>query len=180
MTDALDFVEANDLELLRSGDDQVIALQVQSAIRSYCGWHIARDHIETVTLDGCGSNHLWLPTLMLHEVTAVTSEGETVDLDDIDWSKSGYLVNRAGCWSSRPRQTTVTIRHGYELPPEDVVGVAASVALRAASSPAGTVRESTGPFSIQYATTAAGVAGGIAFLEHERAILDRYRLPSRP
>lgn len=174
-----DFVTTVELENYQSGDAQSIIEQAQSAIRSYCGWHIAPSVTETVTLDGNGSAHMWLPSLRVTDVDSVENEGTVLSSEDYDWSASGYLQLRTwGTWSDRPRQVEVTFTHGYTEAPPDVIEVAAAVASRAATSPAGIVRDQSGPFSVQYATV-NGAAGGIALLEHEKAILDRYKLPPR-
>jgi len=87
-----DFVTVPDLEAFRSGDDAAIVRQTQAAIRRYCGWHIAPSITETITLDGDGSRHLWLPSLHVTAVTAVTNGDTVLDVSsDLDWSESGYV-----------------------------------------------------------------------------------------
>lgn len=153
--------------------------QVEAAVRSYCGWHIAPSVTETITVDGQGGHVLALPTLHLTAVTAVSNASDVVSLDDVDWSEAGYLELRCGHWTCRPRGVIATITHGYDTPPAEVVGVIMQVASRASSSPAGITREQAGSVSFSYALTAPGVSGGVALLEHERAILDHYRIPPR-
>lgn len=174
-----DFVLTSDLDDFKAGDAEAIVQQVQSAIRSYCGWHVAPSIDETLVLDGRGSRHLWMPSLYVTDVTIVVDEGTTLTSDDYDWSASGYLERRNGCWSKRPRQVSVTLEHGYEDIPADLIGVAVAVAARSNVSPTGAVRQATGPFSLDFGSF-NGVAGGVALLEHEKAILDRYKLPPRP
>lgn len=178
MSTAPDFVDTTDLSDYKAGDAAEIILQVQAAIRSYCGWHIAPSIEQTVTLDGRGSRHLWLPSLYVTDVTSVSNEGTAVTSDEYDWSESGYIESRYGCWTTRPRQVEITFTHGYDDIPADVVGVAVAVAARASASPAGVKREQAGAVSLEYGQF-NGVAGGIALLQHERDILERYKLPPR-
>lgn len=153
--------------------------QVEAAVRSYCGWHIAPSVSETITVDGQGGHVLALPTLHLTAVATVSNGDDDVSADNFDWSESGYLELRCGHWTCRPRGVTAAITHGYEQAPADVIGVIMQIAARASSSPAGITREQAGSVSFSYALTAPGVSGGVALLEHERTILDHYRLPPR-
>lgn len=179
MTLPPDFVEVDDLELYQSGDADAIVRQAQDFIRAYCGWHVAPALTETLTLDGNGGRHLWLPSLKVNSITSVTHCGDLLDSDDYDWSESGYLELRCGCWTHRPRQIVVELNHGFDDIPEALVEVAVSVASRAASSPSGAVQEATGPFSAKWSSVAPGVSGGIALLEHERSVLGKFKLPPR-
>lgn len=175
-----DLATAANLTAYREGDDDVIVQQSQAAIRRYCGWHIAPAATQTLTLDGPGGRHLWLPSLHVNSITSVTNAGVEVDMvNGADWSETGYLELRSGCWTRRPRQIVVTLNHGFEDAPADLVEVVVSIASRAASSPSGAVEESTGPFRAKWAAVAPGVAGGLALLQHERDILDLYKLPRR-
>lgn len=167
-----DFVLTSDLDDYTAGDPQTLLAQAQAAIRSYCGWHVAPNITETLTVDGRGSRHLWLPSLHVTDLTSVTDEGTALTTDEFDWSVSGYLERRSGYWSDRPRQVVAVLDHGYEDVPADLVSVAVAMAARTASSPAGVKKQSTGPFSIENETG--------RFLDEERTILDRYKLPPRP
>ena len=168
-----------DLTAYESGDPQTILDQAGEAIRSYCGWIIAPAETVTVKIDGGGSQHLWLPTLKLTDVTAVTNQDDVVDLSTLDWSESGYLQLRSGHWSTRPRGVEVTMTHGYVETPADVMGVIVGIASRAVASPSGIVGSTaSGPFAVSY-IAADGVAGGLLLMQHERAILDHYKLPPR-
>jgi hypothetical protein len=175
-----DLARPADLAQYRNGDEGSIVRQVQAAVRSYCGWHIAPAMNETVTLDGTGTGFVRLPTLQLNSVDAVTNAGTAITVSDgVDWSDAGFIQLRNGArFTDRPGQVTVTMNHGFTDPPPDVVEVVVSVAARAASSPVGAVSESAGGVSLSFGTF-NGVAGGIALLAHERAVLDLYRLAPR-
>lgn len=172
MTALPDFAEVSDLTDYRAGDDATLLRQAQGAIRRYCGWHIAPEVTETLTLDGRGGSHMWLPSLYVTDIVSVTNEGETVDLvDDLDWSANGFLWLRGGYWTERPRQVVVELTHGYGEIPDELIGVAAAWANRMSTSPA-YKRETTGPFSVE--------AFDPGFLVPERDVLNEFKLPSRP
>jgi hypothetical protein len=171
-----DFAATGDLTKLMSGDEAAIVRQAQQAVRSYCGWHIAPVFTETLKLDGEGGKLLFLPSLKIVNIIAITTAGVAVLPDDVDDSEAGYLELYRGCWAPRAGKTLVTLEHGYEEAPADVVGVVAQVAARAIDSPAGRTREQAGGVNVGFAFTGAGVSGGLALLEHEKAILDKYRV----
>lgn len=148
-------------------------------VRTYCGWHIAPSVTETVTADGSGGLVQALPTLNLTAVTAITEDGEPVDMDDVHWSTAG-LVTRATPWTSRLGGVTANITHGYSTVPAEIVGVVLMAAVRAAVSPTGAVREQAGPFSITYSQTSPNQAGGVVLLPHEKLVLDRYSISNQP
>ncbi|KQY58319.1 hypothetical protein ASD11_01235 [Aeromicrobium sp. Root495] len=173
-----DLAAVGDLTKLLSGDQAAAVQRAQRAVRSYCGWHIAPAFTETLKLDGDGSNLLFLPSLKIGEIVSVVTDGRVVDLDQVDDSEAGYLQLNAGCWSPRPGKTFVVLTHGYENAPEDVVAVVTAVAARAIDSPSGRTREHAGEIDVGFALVGTGVSGGIALLEHEKAILDRYRVSS--
>jgi hypothetical protein len=179
MTAPAPLITAPELADYLAGDAEAIVEQVQAAIRAYCGWHIAGTLTESVRLDGGGSRHLWLPSLHVTAVEEVTDSDVDLTVDDYDWSAIGYLQRRGACWSTRPRQVQVTYTHGYPVVPRELIGVAAAIAARAIASPSGNTDESAGAVRISHGTF-GGVSGGIALLEHERQLLDRYKLPPRP
>lgn len=177
--------DSSDLANYRSRDANSILRQVSAAVRAYCHWHIAPVQSETWTLDGSGTRFLWLPTLRVVSIESITNNGVAVDLTTVDTSKSGYLVLRCDvssalhCWSHRPGGIVIQLHHGLDDIPDELVELTMAVALRAVSSPTGIVREQAGAVSAEYALVAPGVSGGIAFLQHEKALLAPYRLAQR-
>lgn len=145
------------------------------AVRAYCEWHIAPSVLETVTVDGSGGPVQFLPTLHLTNVQDVTSDGTTVDSPE--WSQAGMLRRSGGAlWSSKWRGVTATIEHGYITCPEELVGVVASLA---SSGMVGRPAQAqAGPYRLL--ATEAQQAGASALSPAQQAVLDRYRIPSRP
>lgn len=148
-------------------------------VRAECGWHIAPEIVETITVDGPGTRDLMLPTLHLVDVTAIDNHGTTVDPLDAEWSRDGYLRS-SGRWSTRLRGITATIEHGYETVPAGLVALVCTVAARAAASPAGVVREQVGSASVTYSQVGFNISGGTALLDHEREYLAKFKIPPRP
>jgi hypothetical protein len=85
------------------------------AARRYCGWHVTPVQTDTgVALDGPGGRVLSLPTLQLVELTAVSEDGITLDVDDLYVSSAGLVRKKSGChWSCRYGGVVVTMEHGY-------------------------------------------------------------------
>lgn len=147
----------------------------EAAVRAYCGWHVAPVVLETVTVDGSGSEALFLRSLRVVDVTGVVQDGQELDIDGLEWSQDGFMRSPRGRWTRKLRGVTVTMSHGFDSVP-DVVEIVRAISERAGVSPAGVVREQAGQVSLSYAQTASGVAGGVVLMDHERAMLDRYKL----
>lgn len=168
--------------------DDLLA-EAADAVRGYCGWHVWPRLAETLTVDTVGGPVASLPTLMLHEVTAVETRPQHDHDPDAwvevvsgwDWSEGGWLV-RNGCWPDGPRRVRVDVVHGYDDPPGAVGSVLLGVAARTETAPAGVSSEQSGGESVSYATAAASEysAGPGALSPDDRRVLDRYRLANRP
>lgn len=150
-----------------------------SAVRAYCGWHVAPSVTETVTVDGSGSSVQLLPTLHLTALLSITNAG--IPVFDPEWSDMGAV---RGCWTAKYRGVEASIAHGYPQCPAEVLAVARAAAARIvsdrASQAAGGAVQQVG--QVRYVlprdggTTAAGWDGP----SYEAGILDRYRIPARP
>lgn len=145
-----------------------------SAVRRFCGWHVAPAVDATLTVDGSGGRDLMLPTLALNSVASVTEGGVVVDPMWYEWTASGWLRKPAGRWTGRLRGVVAEVNHGFDGA-ADLVELVCRVAARSAVQPAGIVREQALTQSVQYAT-----AGGVALMADEKADLALYRLPGRP
>lgn len=166
-------------------DDPRVAPLIDGAtrgIRRYCGWHVAPEYVETFVLDGPAGVLLQPRTLHIKQVTSITERvyaGEDpVELaDDVDyeWSHNGEIRRLTGWWTDRYRAITVVANHGFEDAP-DLVQIVQQVVANACASPLGATREQAGQLSVQWATTAPGVSGGLSLLERDMAILDSYRI----
>lgn len=149
----------------------------ENRVRRYCGWHIAPVVEQTIVLDGSGSVALFVPTLKLRSVTACKVNGVDIDPTTLEWSEDGFLRRACG-WPDRLRSVELTIEHGFEEAPE-VAELIMEIAERAGTAVGGRTREQVGAVSISNALVAPGVSGGIVIMEHEKALLDKYKLPGR-
>lgn len=146
-----------------------------AAIRGYCGWHVWPSLTETLVLDGPGAPVVVVPTLHLTAVTAMaeTPRGTgqspvTVDVDELEWSRSGWVRRSSGCWTARARGISITVTHGHDgPPPADVAQVCLALAKRAQGNPGGLRRMQVGQRAEDYA--------GSGLLMDEKSALDQYR-----
>lgn len=154
------------------GVDQAAWKAACSAVRAFCGWHIAPSHTEAITLDGPGSSILRLPSLKVTDVASITNDGTVVT--DPEWSEAGMV---RGCWSGKFRSVTVTLTHGYELCPDEVLQVVKD--MTSAASRVGLASMTAGPFATS-PTTAGAEAGAVGVSSEQAKRLAPYRLSSRP
>lgn len=144
-------------------------------IRKTCRWHVAG--VETITQVHRGAyvGDVWLSAMQISEVTAVVIDGVTwPDPSVVEFDPDTGWTNLRG------RIVAVTYKAGFNSVPDDIVDLTLQIAGRALGSPLGAVREQVLGASVQWTTTAAGVAGGSVVLEHEKASLSEYvigRLP---
>jgi hypothetical protein len=154
-------------------------------IRNICGWHIWPKLEQTFTVNEPGGGpDLFLPTLLVHSVVSCTVNGVALTEDELaglDWSSAGYLgrgsyqvdngyvYETAARWPTKRRSVVITIEHGYDEKPHELVELAVALASRASSDPSGRVVTSvtTGGKSESYA---------VAPYESELPILDPYRI----
>ena len=174
----MSLVTVTDFEKYQNGDPETFLNAASEAVQRYCGWDIAPRATKTFTLDGRGSQHLWLPTLMLVDVLSVTNDGEAVPVENYDWSTTGWVGLRSGCWSHRASGIVVECVSGYESTPADLAGVIMAAAARAAASPTGAYLQRAGGVQMQWQAGSASALGG-AFLEDEHSVIDLYKLPAR-
>lgn len=151
-----------------SGVTQAYVDGVSAAIRSYCGWHVAPVLEQTLTLDGNGGSVLNLPTLHVVSIDEVRVRGAAIA--EPEWSHDGTL---RGSWPDVYRSVEVDLHHGFESA-ADLQVVAMDALARAVNSELGGGAEQIGPFSF------GASEGGVSFFAHEKAVLDRYRLPRLP
>lgn len=115
-----------------------------AAVRSFCRWHIAPSHRETVTVDGSGGDVLFLPTHRLTALHSIIDDGRAIA--DPEWSAAGMV---RGSWSGKFRGVVVDMTHGFDECPSDVVKIISALAKRVPTG--GLKSKGAGPFSETYA-----------------------------
>jgi len=143
-----------------------------AAVRRYCRWHITPVVEETFIVDALGKT-CSIPSLHIEELLEVQTGGQPVDLDDLEWTDSGLLRMKRGCWSQAWRGTEITVRHGYQACP-DVAQAIVRACSAAISAPAGIVREQAGQVSFQYADSGPGMSSSIDY-----PLIALYQVPWR-
>jgi len=174
----MSLVTPEEFQKFQTGDPATFLNSASSLVQRYCGWEIAPREERTFVLDGRGSQHLWLPTLLLVDVVSVKNDGKDVPVEDFDWSSTGWIGLRCGAWSVRASGIEVTCISGYEETPADLAGVIMAVAARGAASPTSAYLQRAGAVQMQWQADSSSAIGG-AFLENEKAVLDLYTLPAR-
>lgn len=142
-----------------------------SAVRAWCGWHVAPSRTETVEVESDGASVMLLPSLHVTGVSEVRDEdAEVVSSDSYKWRKNGIV---RGCWWKCNELYEFDITHGYDDMPLELQQIIDD--LNASGVGSTVTRETSGPFSREF---------GSADLESQpisvRSIISRYKLPPRP
>lgn len=144
----------------------------ESIIRDYCGWHIAPAITETLTLDGPGTHHLYIPSLRIKTITSIVDDGTTLAPTDYLWSENGVIEKLNSCWTTKRRSIVIILVHGYDACPPAVREVWKQLAqVGPASSPV--EREEVGQVAVTYGAVAGAVATGIP--SSSFILLNKYR-----
>jgi len=163
---------------LSASEAQSIAAQATDAVRDYCGWRVAKAASETLVLSSRGGRALFLPSLQINEITAITVDGHTLAVDDFDWDPNGILERVSGRWPRGRRAVTVTLNHGYATCPGGISQAISAAVARGVLVPAGGIASETaiGQSIVYSRMSAGGLAAGAMFVSDELERLDRHRL----
>lgn len=149
---------------LTSTDEERLE-QAEADVRDYCGWHIAPNRDETITVDGSGGRILDLPSLHVTAVASVTEDGTLLEPTSYVWRDWG-VIERVGCaWGTG--KVEVELSHGYTPVPPNITAVVQAIASRAIGASATVSREQVGQVSRSYLADGLS-AGQIATLDHYR------------
>lgn len=138
-----------------------------ATVRLLAGWHIWPVREETITVDTAGDPLIILPTLHVEDVTAVTVDGEPVDMRRVSWSPEGMLTLYGAPRGFR--RVSVTLHHGYESAPA-LAGVCLKMAGRAVQAQG----------SLSVGGISVGASAGITPQSTEWRVLDMYKLGPEP
>jgi hypothetical protein len=155
-----------------------IAQSATDAVRDFCGWRVAKTKTETLTVPSRGSGRLFLPTLHVTSIAAI-SDGDTIlTPSDFDWGEEG-VIERIGRrrWTRGRRSVRVTLTHGYDACPGGIAQAIAAAVARGVFVPAGgLVSESAIGQTNVYAKTADGTTAGAMFTPAELDRLTPHRI----
>lgn len=146
--------------------------QASAVVENYLGQPVELVEDDEIVLDGSGTKVLLLPAFPVTEVTSVLVDGDALDGDDYEWSKTGEL-RRRGSWPAALRSVEVTYSHGYAAVPAVIVAVVSALAGRIYGTPLTVRQESMGSYSVTYSGN-----GGPSLQAAELMMLDAYRRPA--
>jgi hypothetical protein len=138
-----------------------------SLIQGYLGYPVFHVEDDVVVLFPKGHLVL-LPGPPVTDVSSVTSDGEPVEFV----LRPAGVLRLTGRWSEL---VTVTYSHGHDPIPDAIKGACLSNAKRAVINPLALRQETTGPFSVTYPETSAGVTGS-GLSDDEKRMVWSYKL----
>jgi hypothetical protein len=159
----------------------------QAAMVAYCGWDPTALVVDQqILLDGNGALALFLPSLYVTAVSAVTVtlvDGSTYAAQigtglDVSWNVGGELdwlptaTGGAGCWPEGLQNVAVTYSGGYATVPTDLQAALNSLSARMPKVTSGLTQAKIGTASMTYAQSVA--QGGL--LAVEQWVFDKYRI----
>lgn len=161
---------------LSADDEQTERILARSLaeVRRWCGWHVTPVLEQELILDGPGGPLLRLPTLRVVEIDTVTDDGTELDVDTLEWSRTGMVRKPAGVsWTDRLSGISVALTHGFTADEAaDFEAAVFSIADRISQETVGGSPTVVGPFRW------AADNSGSAFTAGEQSILEQYRLES--
>lgn len=160
---------------LSSTDAQIneVLDSVSSAIRDYCGWHVAPNIECTYTGEGDG-RLLVLPSMGVTSVDSLKINGVEIESGGYEWSAAGMVRMKSMLFPDSWRSVVCVYEAGFDA---GAIGqVAAQIASNALVAAPGVANERAGNVSITYNQTGAGITGGVSLLPRDCAILAPYKL----
>lgn len=171
------------------GVDEAAWAAACAAVRAYCGWHIAPFVTGDVMRVKSSGRVIILPSLHVENVSEVSIRGSVVDpaqwelmpepviwlgrlpFGDLDYHLEWLSgVDTVGIGSTdRPLVATVTMDHGFDACPDDILGVLSDVVQYGSGSiftQVGQVRHGSSP-----------LVGAASVIRERAATLDPYRRP---
>jgi hypothetical protein len=144
-------------------------------VRGECDWHIAPVETTTALVSGSGGRRLILPTRRLVDVVSI-SDAENPDTVHQGWRVlPGPMLYRQVGWPAGDGNIAVTMVHGYERCPADLLAVVLERALYLHDHPTPGVRaetRTTGDVTRARTYSDKQLAWSLA----ASAVLDRYRV----
>ncbi len=158
---------------LSSTDEQITAVldAVSSAVRDYCGWHVAPS-VECTFVGNGEGRLLVLPAMGVTDVDSLTVDGS--DVSGFEWSAAGMVRLKQDVFPDSWRSVECAYTAGFD---SDSIGqTVAQIASNALAAAPGVANERAGNVSITYNQTGTGITGGVSLLPRDYAILAPYKL----
>lgn len=156
----------------------------QTAVRRYCGWHVAPQARISGTLGSMGQRVFALPAQNVSELSVRVLDplgAEYVDAPEGSWRLGGSLIEFTAYVPPSVAAVSYEALAGWD--PEDVPDVKSvllQAARRAAQAPSGAVKSQTvNGASVSYGFSGDG-APMVTLLESEKALLAPYRVGRCP
>lgn len=144
---------------------------VSSAVRDYCGWHVAPNLTCTYTGNGEG-RLLVLPAMGMTGVTSLTVDANAVT--DYEWTAAGMVRLKSSVFPDTWCSVVCVYNAGFT---SDAIGqVVAQIASNSLVAAPGVANERAGNVSITYNATGSGITGGVSLLPRDYDLLTPYRL----
>ena len=131
--------DLSDLSDYQAKDPQQALDDALATVRAYCGWHVSPSQAETVSVWSADGRTIVLETLNLTAVTSITQDAALVPVASYTFDANGVIRAATGAIFGRSTKLTVVFTHGYADLPDDVKGVALSLAQRSISDTRGMV-----------------------------------------
>lgn len=158
---------------LSSTDNEIQAVlnSVSSAVRDWCGWHVAPSLTCTLVGDGEG-RLLVLPSMGVTSVTSLEVNGSAET--NFEWSAAGMVRLKHSVFPDSWRSVECVYTAGFD---SGAIGQAvAQIAANSLAAAPGVANERAGNVSITYNQTGSGITGGVSLLPRDYAILAPYKL----
>lgn len=144
---------------------------VSSAVRDYCGWHIA-PNLECDFIGNGEGRLLMLPAMGVTSVESLAINGKPAPV--YQWTAAGMI--RLNCASFPREWRSVECRYHAGFDSAAVQQAVAQIALNTLTAAPGVREEHAGQVGITYNATGSGISGGVTLLERDRSILAPYKL----
>lgn len=134
-----------------------------SAIREYCGWHIATLQAVTLIRRFHSREHVYLPAMRIVGVVAATIDGVVLTADDL----AAVEFDPVTGWTSLSgRSVSVVFDAGFTSVPADLKLLTLELSAGALGSPLGITKEQAGGVSV----TLDRASGAITEQDYQRLV----------
>lgn len=173
-------------DTLETAQAELFLKLASGEVRAYTGNLFDYVEDDVVTLNGTGSRVLLLPEAPVDTVTEVveavgrttekTLAGPLASSPVWEWDEDGVLERiDGGIFTRRRRFYQVTYSHGFDVVPDEVLGIVLEAASRGMANPEGLRQETLG----RYSYTVAGEDAGVGLYAAELRTLDAYYVSSK-